>query len=141
MDETTSLSRHIMPGELVYQDKYQRLCRVVAELDGFSQEYYVSDWGQRAAMLVVRNDELLLVRQYQLIIGRLSSEVPEGKVDEGESPEAAAIRECLEEAGVQCFDATPLLSYHPSVDIWRNHTHIFSTGFTESAWANPGRRA
>ncbi len=125
MSETTSLPLSIEPQELVYQDRNQKMYRIVARFDGFSKEYYVADHGQRAALLAIRNDEVLLVRQYRLLINGLSYEVPGGKVGENETPEAAAIRECLEEAGVQCSNLKPLISFHPSLDIWKNYTHVF----------------
>ncbi len=125
MSETTSLPLSIEPQELVYQDRNQKTYRIVARFDGFSKEYYVSDHGQRAALVAVRNGEVLLVRQYRLLINGLSYEIPGGRVDENETPEEAAIRECLEEAGVQCSNLKPLISYHPSLDIWKNYTYVF----------------
>jgi ADP-ribose pyrophosphatase len=40
---------------------------------------------------------VVLVRQYRPAIGRMTWEFPAGSVDEGESAEAAALRECEEE--------------------------------------------
>jgi 8-oxo-dGTP pyrophosphatase MutT (NUDIX family) len=141
MNETTLLPKYIQPQELVYRDKHHSIYRVVAQFDGFTKEYHVSDWGQRAALLVVRDDEVLLVRQYRLLVNRLALEVPGGKVDEGETHEAAAQRECREETGVQCLSLKPLVSYHPSLDMWRNHTHIYySEDFSEMVDDNPHRR-
>ena len=125
MSETILLPLSIEPQELVYQDRNQKIYRIIAQFDGFSKEYYVSDHGQRAAVVAVRNSEVLLVRQYRLLINGLSYEIPGGGVDENETPEAAAIRECLEETGVQCLNLKPLISYHPSLDIWKNYTYIF----------------
>ena len=125
MSETTLLPLSIEPQELVYQDRNQKIYRIVARFDGFSKEYYVSDHGQRAAVVAVGNGEVLLVRQYRLLINELSYEIPGGRVDEDETPEAAAIRECLEETGVQCLNLKPLISYHPGLDIWKNYTYIF----------------
>ena len=125
MSETTLLPLSIEQRELVYQDRNQKIYRIIALFDGFSKEYYVSDHGQRAAVVAVRNGEVLLVRQYRLLINGLSYEIPGGKVDENETPEAAAIRECLEETGVQCLNLKPLISYHPSLDIWKNYTYVF----------------
>lgn len=42
---------------------------------------------------------VILVRQYRYAIDRFIWELPAGSVDEGESPEAAAVRECHEEIG------------------------------------------
>ena len=117
MSETVSLPLSIEPQEIVYQDRNQRIRRVLARFDGFSKEYYVSDHGQRAALVAVRNGEVLLVRQYRLLINGLSYEIPGGRIDENEAPEAAAIRECLEETGIRCLNAKSLIGYHPSLDI------------------------
>jgi ADP-ribose pyrophosphatase len=99
----------------------------VARFDGFEKEYFVSDHGLRAAVVAVRNDTILLVRQYRLLINGLSYEIPGGRIDENETPEQAAIRECLEETGVVCSDLKPLIDYFPSLDIWKNHTYVFYT--------------
>ncbi len=48
MSETTLLPLSIEPQELVYQDRNQKLYRIVARFDGFSKEYCISDYGQRA---------------------------------------------------------------------------------------------
>ncbi len=141
MSETTLLPLRIEPQELVYQDRNQKLYRIIALFDGFSKEYYVSDHGQRAAVVAVRNGEVLLARQYRLLINRLSYEIPGGRVDEKETPKVAAIRECLEETGVQCLNLKPLISYHPSLDIWKNYTYIFySKEFKKIAKNNSDQR-
>jgi ADP-ribose pyrophosphatase len=141
MIETTLLPLSIGPQELVYQNGNQKIYKTVARFDGFSKEYFVSDHGRRAAVMAVQNGEVLLVRQYRLLINGLSFEIPGGRVDESETVEAAAIRECLEETGVQCAKLTPLISYHPSLDIWKNYTHIFySEDIEEIAKDNSGRR-
>ena len=141
MSETTSLPLSIEPQEIVYQDRNQRIQRILARFKGFSKEYYVSDHGQRAALLAVRDGEVLLVRQYRLIINGLSYEIPGGRIEENEMPEAAAIRECLEETGIQCLNVKSLIGYHPSLDIWKNYTHVFySEELEEIAEDNPDRR-
>ena len=141
MSETTLLPLSIEPQELVYQDRNQKIYRITAQFDGFSKEYYVSDHDQRAALLVVREGEALLVRQYRLLINGLSYEIPGGRIDGNETPEAAATRECLEETGVHCLNLVPLISYHPSLDIWKNFTYIFySEEVNEIAKDNSERR-
>jgi ADP-ribose pyrophosphatase len=43
--------------------------------------------------------EIILIRQYRYAVNRWLWELPAGSVDEGEEPEAAAVRECHEEIG------------------------------------------
>lgn len=112
---------------VVYENRYHQVYRVTADFDGFSKEYFVTDYGQRAGLVVVKGESMLLVRQYRLLIDRLSWEVPGGKVDDGETPEAAAVRECLEETGLQCRDLKPLLSFRPGLDTLHNPTYLFYT--------------
>lgn len=125
MDETILLPLGVETGDLVYSDRNQSIRRVVARFEGFNKEYFVSDHGQRAALLAVRNSEVLLARQYRLLINGISYEIPGGRIENNETPEVAAIRECLEETGFQCFNLKPLFSYHLGLDTLSNYTHIF----------------
>ena len=127
MSETTALPLSVEPEEIVYRDRNQEISRVIARFQGFSKEYYVSDRGERAALMAVRNGEVLLARQYRLLVNRVACEVPGGRIENNETPEEAAIRECLEETGVHCSNLEPLISYHPSLDIWKNYTYVFCT--------------
>ena len=141
MDETLQLPLRIETGEIVYRDRNQMISRITAHFAGFNKEYFVSDHGQRVAVLAVRDSDVLLVRQYRLQINGLSYEIPGGRVDEGEALETAAARECLEESGVNCLNLKPLISYHPSLDIWKNPTHVFlSEECEEVSAAEPERR-
>ena len=115
----------IGPRRAVYRDRYQAIYQVTADFGEFTKEYFVRDSGHRAGVVISRNGLVLLVRQYRLIIHGLSWEIPGGKVDEGETPEAAAARECLEETGIQCTTLKPLLDFHPGLDISYNPTHLF----------------
>lgn len=59
--------------------------------------------GEVSAVLIIAwlrpSDRLLLVRQYRPPAGRYVYEFPAGLIDEGESPERAALRELKEETG------------------------------------------
>lgn len=125
MHETRQLPRMIQQGPVLYEDPYSRMVRVIAEFDGFTKEYFVSDRIDRAAVLVVEEGRVLLSRQYRLIVNRIALEIPGGGIEAGESPEETAVRECLEETGFRPVQPRPLLCYHPSLDIIRNFTHIF----------------
>jgi ADP-ribose pyrophosphatase len=127
MTETAQLPLSIESGKIIYRDKNQTVQRVLARFDGFDKEYFLSDHGRRAAVVAVKNTRVLLVRQYRLLINGLSYEIPGGKIDENEAPEAAAARECREETGIECLDIRPLLEYLLSLDILKNPTYIYYT--------------
>lgn len=52
-----------------------------------------------AAVLYVRDGEILLVRQYRYLYGKEIWEIPAGKVESGEEPLVSALRELEEETG------------------------------------------
>ncbi len=125
MEETLLLPHSIeLVGE-VYRDRNRTIHRFLTHFDGFTKEYFVSDYGERAALVAVREDHVLLTRQYRLIINRISCEIPGGRIDPGETPKAAAVRECLEEAGILCSGLQPLIAYHAGLDIWKNYTRVY----------------
>ncbi len=122
----------ISPKQLVYEDRNRQIFRVTADFGSFSKEYFVADSGQRVGLVLERGGSVLLVRQYRLVIDGLSWEIPGGKVDDGETPESAAIRECIEETGIRCINLRPLLSYQAGLDALHNPTHIFYTNEFEA---------
>ena len=132
MKESSSLPHRVEYRDTIYRDEYQHLYRVVAHFDSFVKEYQVSDHGHRVGLLVLKEGEVLLLRQYRLLINGLSWEIPGGRVDEGETPEQAAIRECREEAGVECTAVQLLINYQAGLDIVKNPTQIYySCDFTD----------
>jgi ADP-ribose pyrophosphatase len=140
MSETIQLPLNTRQQETVYQDRNQTIQRVIAHFKGFNKEYFVSDHGQRAAVMVVKNKKILLVKQYRLLINGISYEIPGGRIEPGEMPEAAAVRECMEETGVRCLNTKPVFDYMPGLDILKNHTYIFYTADVEETNDKADRR-
>ena len=61
-----------------------------------------------AAVVPVDGDDVLLVRQYRYAAGGWLYEVPAGKLDGGEAPEACATRELEEETGYRTGRLVPM---------------------------------
>jgi ADP-ribose pyrophosphatase len=92
--------------------------------------------GAAAVVPLDADGNVLLVRQYRHAVGAWILEVPAGKLDPGEAPEACAIRETEEEVGMKAGRLDPL------GPIWT------TPGFTdEKIWLflardlTPGRQA
>jgi ADP-ribose pyrophosphatase len=70
----------------------------------------------RPSVAVVAEDargRIVMVRAYRYVTGKLSWEVPAGRVDDGETFLAAARREAREESGYDTTGHRALYSYHP----------------------------
>ena len=113
------------PQTIEYRNEYHCVYRQEADFGDYKKSYYVTDYGERAGVLVLRERQVLLVRQYRLLIGRVAHEIPGGKVDAGETPAEAAARECWEETGIRCLRLEPLLQYQPGLDTLHNPTSLF----------------
>lgn len=83
-----------------------------------------------SAVLLYNTDTQLftLVKQYRYPIGGLSTEIIAGKVDVGETPEEAAIREVHEEVGYLITEESlkRIVSISPSPGYVQETIHIFS---------------
>lgn len=115
----------IGPREVVYQNPYQQIYRVTAKFDRFTKDIYVLDCGRRVGVVISRGSDVLLVRQYRLLVNDLAWEIPGGKVDSNETPETAACREALEETCLRVRNVKPLLYFHPGLDTCDNPTYMF----------------
>lgn len=128
---------HLETQEVVYQNRYQYTCRVTTRARNGTREYFVTDYGHRAGVIAVRHGCVLLVRQYRLFLNGLSWELPGGRVEDGETPDAAAVRECFEETGIRCTDLKPLITFQQGLDTVFNPTHLFHTVSIDESASRP----
>jgi ADP-ribose pyrophosphatase len=59
-------------------------------------------------LAMTEKDEIILVRQFRPALGQYTLEFPAGDIDQGETPEQAAIRELHEETGYVCRELSYL---------------------------------
>ena len=86
-----------------------------------------------AAILLMRDEHILLVRQYRHGAGRALLEIPAGKLESGESPDCCARRELEEEAGFRCDALRHLCSVYPSPGICSELLHLYGGHFSHAA--------
>jgi 8-oxo-dGTP pyrophosphatase MutT (NUDIX family) len=100
----------------IYSSEWVRLTLVDVEVPGGERfdHHVVRSTAPAAGCLVVRDDACLLLWRHRFITDTWGYEIPAGRVDDGESLEAAARRECVEEAGWEPLgELTHLASWYP----------------------------
>jgi 8-oxo-dGTP pyrophosphatase MutT (NUDIX family) len=100
--------------------------RARSPVDASEHEFFrvlCQDWVQ--IVPVTPADEVVMVRQYRHGSSSLTLEIPGGLVDDGESPAAAALRECLEETGYAGATAVAMGSVNPNPALHAHRLHAF----------------
>jgi ADP-ribose pyrophosphatase len=86
----------------------------------------VIEHGGGAAILALDDgNNVLTVTQYRYTFGKCLLEIPAGKLDPGEDPAAAALRELKEETGTEPDEFTPLGYILPSPGCYSERLYIY----------------
>jgi ADP-ribose pyrophosphatase len=118
---TPIASKHVHTGRII-QVSTERL------LYNNGREYdldFVRHPGAAAVVAVDDSGRVCLVRQYRHGVEDFLWEIPAGKLDPGEAPEACAVRELAEETGVQARRWTPLGKFLPAPGIFTEVIHLY----------------
>jgi ADP-ribose pyrophosphatase len=86
---------------------------------------FVRHPGAAAVVAVDDADRVCLVRQYRHGVEDFLWEIPAGKLDAGEAPEACAVRELAEETGVKARQWTSLGLYIPAPGFFTEVIHMY----------------
>ena len=93
--------------------------------DGKPCKREIVEHGGGAAVLYVRGDDVLLVKQYRYAYGEELYEIPAGKLEKGEDPAVTAARELEEEAGFVPEKVTLLYEMYPSPGYTNEKIYIY----------------
>jgi len=115
--DDTHLIETKIASEDIFEGKLLHVKRDTVRLPdgGTATREYIMHPG--AVMIVPRlpDGKLLLERQYRYPLARVFIEFPAGKIDHGETPEATARRELLEETGYEAARWSYLATLHPLI--------------------------
>ena len=94
---------------------------------------HIEHKGAAAALAILDDGRILMVKQYRNSIERDTLEIPAGGLNPGEDPEHAAMRELEEETGYKAGHSEKLLSLYTTVAFSNEKIHIYkATGLTRS---------
>ncbi|RDV82108.1 NUDIX domain-containing protein [Ammonifex thiophilus] len=116
-----------LKSETVFQGRILRV-RVDTVLlpDGRTSTREVVEYSGAVAIVpLTAEGDVIMVRQYRYPVGRELLEIPAGKIEEGEEPEACAQRELEEETGFIARTWKHLASFYSTPGFTSEKMHLF----------------
>lgn len=93
--------------------------------DGSSAVREIIEHSGGACVLYEEDGKFLFVKQFRYAYGETVLEIPAGKLNAGEDPKSAGIRELEEEAGIRVTDATLLYVAYPTPGYTNEKIYIY----------------
>ena len=128
MRETTVSTKTIYYGKIITVT----LDEVVCPNGAHALREIVRHPGGVAVVPVDDEGYVYMVRQYRIPYDTIMLEVPAGKLDKGENPDSAALRELREETGLSAREIVAMGSFYPSVGFCDENLRMYlATGLTQ----------
>ena len=90
-----------------------------------------------AGVVAVRDGRVCLVRQYRVALGRMTLEIPAGKVDPDEPRDVCAARELTEETGLLAERVELLVESYGAPGFTNEHTSVYFAHGLSQGEASP----
>ena len=119
--------------ERIYEGRILNLRRDKVHVvgDKVSHREIVEHRGGVTIAALTDDGKMVMVRQFRKAAEKVLLEAPAGKLDEGEDPATAAVRELKEETGYTAKSMTYLTSFYSSVGYSEEVLHLYlATGLT-----------
>lgn len=127
--KTLKSSRIYFGGVTLRKDRFS--------LDGKVIEKEIVEHQDSVGIVPVSGSDVVLITQYRRAAGKTLLEIPAGKIEKGETPKQAAIREMAEEIGCS-GRLEPLLKWYLAPGYSTELMHVFVA--TDLRKLKPGRR-
>lgn len=133
------LSEKTISSKLVYQGKILnlRVDKVLLPNGKESGREVVEFSGAVAVVALTTDQKVLLVKQYRYPVAEVLLEVPAGKMDPDENPEACARRELQEETGYTAESMVKLCEFYTTPGFTTELMHVFLAQGLTSGEQNP----
>ena len=121
-----------LKSEKIYDGVIINLRRDKVTVQGGTSYREIVEHNGGAVMAALTEDKtLVMVRQYRKPADKVMLEVPAGKIDPGEMPLEAAVRELKEETGYTASKVEFLTEFYPSVGYSEERLYLYlCTGLT-----------
>ncbi len=105
--------------------------------EGADADFTYLDKPNAVAVLPIACDSAYLVEQYRHVVGSSLLEVPGGRIESGEQPEAAAHRELAEECSFSCGELLHVGTVVPMPSVTNEIIHVFLARSLRPVAAHP----
>jgi len=130
-----SLFEDVVSARRMWRGRIFSVERLEVELsDGSRAVREIARHGGGAAVVAIHDGRVCLVRQYRVALGRMTLEIPAGKLECGEDGVTCAARELYEETGLRAETLEPLVTTLGSPGFTNEHTEVFAArGISQGA--------
>jgi len=124
----TDLTWKLLDSKYIHKGPWATLRTDKCEMpDGrIVDDYYVLEYPNWVnAVAITEDNKVLMVRQYRHAADIVSLEIPGGVIDGDEQPQAAMLRELLEETGYHFNDIELIATVYANPATANNHTYCY----------------
>ena len=114
-------------GEEIYNGKVITVIRdrVKCPNDNIAYREVVKHNGGSAILCITEDKNVLLIKQFRYVYDEIIYEIPAGKLEKGEDPYDAALRELEEETGYKATSLEPLGIIYPTCGYSNEKIHLY----------------